>query len=206
MNELSLFFGLIWLLITSPLILATFVISAALIYLIVRRIFKVKNMVLSISIALVYSLNITLFLSLHPDFFYRILDLLVIYLLFFSPLIIVPALIYLIVRRIFKIRNRPQSIFFTLVVSLAFAVAIPYLIESLSPQVQFNSTILLWSDCSSAAINVCPCPVTALCGCRHTSFIVCTYVQYYEWALIIISGLLITACLINDKVKKEKKK
>jgi hypothetical protein len=196
-----------WILTAPPLVKATIILSAALTYLIISRGFKVKNLVLNLTITIICSLTITLYLISMGDGFFVFWDLLIIYSIAFLPIILVPILIYLSIKHKYNLEKR-FCMFFTLIASLAFAVAIPYLteqifycFESTFHQAGFNSPVLPWSDCSSVATDGCPCSVTALCGCRHMSYIVCNYVKLYELVLIGMATVLILVSSAYNALK-----
>ena len=133
-------------------------------------------------------------------------------LLFLSLPIVVPALIYLIVRRIFKAWGRILRILITLVLSLAFASCLPFLISLLPLVGNFYclSPVLPWSQCGggwggSMICSDIPDPNCPDCIGGHIGLIVCKVVQLYEWALMIAAIVFILASLVYDLIKKKKK-
>ena len=128
-------------------------------------------------------------------------------LLVYTPLLLVPVLSYLIVGRLFKDKDRILKIISSLVISLAFASIIPLLMEwsSLLSGVNHLSQVFPWTDCNNEVPGACSCPKGALCDCvGRIDYLICRLLQYYEWALIVVAILFITASfLIKRRAKKK---
>ena len=121
-----------------------------------------------------------------------------------SPLVIGPALIYLILRRVFKVKNRVLSIVITLLVSLVVASFLPLLI----PSMDYNRHLVLpWGQCGTVSINNynSSCPNCLYDVSSRIGYAICHFTQLYEQVLIIAAIAFILASFAYDFIKKKKK-
>ena len=137
-------------------------------------------------------------------------------LLILSPLLIVPILIYLVVGRLFKVKDRTLKIISSLVISLAFASIFPVILEwaplaykyidnGYLPAATHFSPVFPWTDCNNEVAGACSCPKGALCDCAgRIGYLICRLLQYYEWVLIAVAMIFMVASfLINGRAKKK---
>lgn len=137
-------------------------------------------------------------------------------LLVFTPLLLVPVLAYLIVGRLFKVKDRPLKIISSLAISLAFASIFPYILEwaphaykyidnGYLPATTHFSPVFPWTDCNNVLARACSCPDGALCDCAgRIEYLICRLLQYYEWALIALAMIFMAASfLISGRAKKK---
>jgi hypothetical protein len=137
-------------------------------------------------------------------------------LLVFTPLLLVPVLAYLIVGRLFKVKDKPLKIISSLVISLAFASIFPVILEwaphaykyidnGYLPAITLLSPVFPWTDCNNEVPGACSCPEGALCDCAgRIGYLICRLLQYYEWALIAVAMIFIVASfLISGRAKKK---
>jgi len=137
-------------------------------------------------------------------------------LLVFTPLLLVPVLAYLIVGRLFKVKDKTLKIISSLVISLAFASIFPvilgwaplaykYLDNGYLPAITLLSPVFPWTDCNNEVPGACSCPEGALCDCvGRIDYLICRLLQYYEWALIASAIMLLLAThLVKRRAKKQ---
>ena len=123
-------------------------------------------------------------------------------LLIFSPLIIGPALLYLILRRIFKVKSRVSAIAYTLMISLIATSSIPVILSQ-----NLYSFVHPWTNCIEyGSGDSCKCPENAECVCSGLGLLLCKAIQIYEWVLIIVSLMLMAIFLLYARLKKGRKK
>ena len=136
----------------------------------------------------------------------------IIQLLFLSPLIFVPVIAYLVVGRIFQVKDRAMRIIVSLILSLAFASIIPLLLEwgSLLPTFYHISPVFPLNDCNNVVTNANSCPSGAVCDLEavqsRIGFVICKLSQYYELALIAAAIILILVSFLVSRRAKRKEK
>jgi hypothetical protein len=138
-------------------------------------------------------------------------------LLVFSPLIFVPVLTYIIVGRLFRVKDKYLKIIISLVISLAFAsIFLPilgwaplvykFIDKGYLPAIIHFSPVFPWTDCNKVEAITNTCPYGAVCESSAQSrigFYICNLMQYYEWALMAAAMLFILAFLISARAKKK---
>ena len=127
---------------------------------------------------------------------------LLIQLLVLSPLILVPALVYLLAGRFFKVRDRAIKIIVSLIISLVFASIIPLLLEWVfrGAVYHFSPPLFPWSDCKYNVVSY----GMGVSQNVNIGLMICKLSQYYEWALIAAASVFILASfLVNWRAKRK---
>ena len=136
-----------------------------------------------------------------------ILGSLMAFLIWSIPVVILFSIIFLILKHIFKVRNRNVNAIITLVISLAIIFLLAWILSGFG-LLRDDIFIFPWTDCMQFASvgcieTYCPPdggPCEAVCYDSLTPLI-CRIIQMWEHALIVITALIIIAPYLYHKVK-----
>lgn len=123
---------------------------------------------------------------------------------FSIPSVILFSIIFLILKYIFKVRNRNVNAIITLIISLVITSSILFLLATVFwGGIFFESLryfVFPWTDCMSFS----NCPPGYVCA--TITPLICRIIQLWEYELIAIAALVIIIPPIIQKIKKPTKK